>query len=1126
MTNPWLRFLLVAGALVALAGCGGTEVVDPKFNEEVLAGADAGDAAGVAQPDVFEDAPPVPDGAAELPPSLDLETDGEVQEGTFGAPCDSNDDCVSGFCVETEAGKVCTQTCLDECPEGWGCVQNVASLPDLVYLCMPPNPRTCMPCDASAGCSPAGVDTGDRCVSFGEAGAFCGVACSALSSCATGGVCEEVVTVEGDTLEQCVPETGECSCTPLAVEVGASTTCTNENDVGVCVGQRTCTEDGLTDCDAPAPAAELCNGLDDDCNDAVDDLPGEACGLGACAHDHVPCAVGVPVACDPLQGASGEVCNAADDDCDGGVDEDLGVATCGAGVCAHEQILCVDGTPVSCDPFEGAGAELCDGLDDDCDGAVDEEGAAGCGTYYLDLDQDGFGANGPGKCLCAPDDLYTATQAGDCGPLDDDQHPGAPEICDDADNNCDGKVDENLGEILCGVGACQHPVDACDACQPMAGASDELCDGVDNDCDGDVDEGLGVTTCGLGECLHDQPNCMDGKPEACDPLWDWKPEFCDGLDNDCDGEIDEAGTLDCTTWYLDVDGDGFGVTAQALCLCASQGFYTATTGLDCKPLDPDAWPGAPETCNGGDDDCDGLVDEDLGSTTCGLGQCLHEQPNCVGGAPQACGPLQGAFPEICNGLDDDCDGDVDEAMGTTVCGVGECVHAQVNCLDGVPKVCDGLAGATLESCNSLDDDCDGLTDEEGAESCVTYYLDLDGDGFGLTAAGKCLCAPGELYSAASPGDCGPLDPDSWPGAPEVCDGVDNDCDGQKDEGLGTTTCGLGPCVHTVDNCAGGALQVCDPFQGAVGEICDGADNDCDDAIDEGLGTVSCGQGACAHAAPACVGGLPGPCDPLEGASPESCNGLDDDCDGGVDENPTDCTVYYEDVDGDGWGGAASLCLCAAAAPFDAVVPGDCLDTAFDVNPGAVELCGDALDNDCDPSTLCTWVEQGGEVFEFDPIPGVQSPVPWYHYGSPEAASANTGYEISNKTQLMLYEDDLGQLYLAIVNDRYDDGSGGYVDVTITGMTGASWVLYDDPPTSDTYGMNPVTGAGWAKWHWIECCTDGGILGPIETNGGGYEFTVQFTLLTGINQVLIRSGSLLQPVPNPLAPILFKKLPEP
>jgi len=273
-----------------------------------------------------------------------------------------------------------------------------------------------------------------------------------------------------------------------------------------------------------------------------------------------------------------------------------------------------------------------------------------------------------------------------------------------------------------------------------------------------------------------------------------------------------------------------------------------------------------------------------------------------------------------------------------------------------------------------------------------------------------------------------------------------------------------------------------------------------------------------------VDGAPGPCDPFEGAAEESCNEIDDDCDGVVDDDPTDCKIYYEDVDGDGWGGDASLCLCAPEAPFDAVVPGDCLDTDDTVNPDGVEACGDDLDNDCDPATLCTWVEQGGEIFEADPIPGVQNPDPWYHYGSPENASANTGYEISNKTQLMLYEDDLGLLYLVVINDRYDDGSGGNVNMTVTGMEGADWVLQDDP--GEGYGGIDAAGNGWATWHWVECCTDGGILGPLETNGGGYEFTVQFTLLTGINEVLIRSGSLLQPLADPYAPITFKKLPNP
>ncbi|MFT7579968.1 MAG: hypothetical protein ACI9MR_001635 [Myxococcota bacterium] len=216
-----------------------------------------------------------------------LATDCEADPGGFLCPCIDNNECNSGFCIPTRDGKACTQYCTDECPVGWDC--SIIQFPgaDPTFLCLDPGLNLCRPCTSDAQCQsgPLG-NLADRCIQGeGRGGSFCGVACSDTRACVDGYTCETVTTLEdGATVKQCVPaDDAPCSCSLQAVDEAAWTACNDQ----ACEGVRTCTADGLSECDAAVWTEEICDGGDNDCDDLVDEGFGDldADGLADCVDD-------------------------------------------------------------------------------------------------------------------------------------------------------------------------------------------------------------------------------------------------------------------------------------------------------------------------------------------------------------------------------------------------------------------------------------------------------------------------------------------------------------------------------------------------------------------------------------------------------------------------------------------------------------------------------------------------------------------------------------------------------------------------------------------------------------------------------------------------------------------------
>ena len=853
----------------------------------------------------------------------------------------------------------------------------------------------------------------------------------------------------------------------------------DQDGFGTALGTTTPAEDGSCDtaqgesttsddCDDAEPTANPSgtevpdDGIDQDCSgtdtitcivDADQDGFGTALGTTTLAADG---------SCDTAQNES-----TTSDDCD---DDPL---ACGAG--------CFPGNPA---------ADVCDGLDQDCDSLVDDDPDL---TWYHDADGDGFTNGADTQQACTdPDGAGTEWVASpttdDCNDADAGIFPGASETPDDGiDQDCSGTdtitciVDADqdgfgtaLGSTtLAADGSCDTAQgesttsDDCDDAEPTANPSgtEVADDGVDQDCSGtdtitcivDADQdgfgtALGTTTLAAdGSCdtaqnesatsddCDDDPlacgaGCFPGNPAA---------DVCDGADQDCDSLVDEDPDL---TWYHDADGDGFTNSADTQVTCtdpdgAGTEWVAGPTTDDCNDADAGIFPGASETPDDGiDQDCNGsdtitcIVDADqdgfgtvLGTTTpADDGSCDTAQgesttsDDCDDAEPTA-NPSGTEVPD--DGIDQDCSGtdtitcivDADQdgfgtALGTTTLAAdGSCDTAQNESTtsddcDDDPLACGAgcfPGNPALDVCDGLDQDCDSLVDEDPD---LTWYHDADGDGFTNGADTQQACtdpdgAGTEWVASPTTDDCNDADAAIFPGATETPDdGIDQDCSGTD-----TITCivdadqdGFGTSLGTTTLAADGS---CDTAQGesTTSDDCDDAEPTAnpsgtevpDDGVDQdcsGTDTITCIVDADQDGFGTALGTTTlagdGSCDTVQGESTTSddcdddplscgagcfpgnlaedvCDGADQDCDSLVDEDPD--LTWYHDADGDGFTNSADTqvtCTDPDGAGTEWVsspTTDDCNDADAGIFPGATETPDDGTDQDCSGSDTITCI---------------------------------------------------------------------------------------------------------------------------------------------------------------------------
>lgn len=761
----------------------------------------------------------------------------------------------------------------------------------------------CDPCTKDSDCA------GGTCIAVGtpagSKGSFCTSVCKIDSDCGTGYKCLDKIAASGSV---CVPEKAECACSDAAKKAKLQTACfaasldADGKVVGKCGGVRTCGDIGLSVCDAPNPATETCNGVDDDCNGTTDDINASACDdLNACTDD----------SCDGKACAHAQNTKACDDSSACTKDD-----ICTLGSCAGAAIVCDDAnvcTDDSCDKKSGCvnvnnvlgcndnnkctekdtcAVGLCAGATVSCDDknpCTDEacDVATGCSSTINTVGcTDGDGCTLVDLCVggkCVPGEKLDCDDKNPCTKDSCDSKTGEclhPAIADDTvctDNSVCTTGDACKGGLCIGKAIVCDDAELCtkDSCDPATGCTVTNLDGLA--CD---DENL----CTVGDACA-VGKCVSGKGKECKSAEFCIESKCNILDGKCKLTAKAAG-VPCT--------DGTACTEKDVCAdgsCVGQ-------GVNCDDKNPCTQDSCDLATGCGHSDSNQPCDD---GNKCTVGDLCNASA-CVPGGPLKCDDGNPCTQDACDGtsglcafknLDTPCD---DGSSCTTgeVCNGGACVGKAISCDDGNPcsdDGCDAKLGCTHVNNTAPCNDANACTDFDvcaagecaGKKIFVAIYCD-DGnictnDGcdkkFGCVNTSNLeLCNDGNICTVGD--SC--KDTVCLPG-PNVCScQTDVDCKKEDDGNFcnGTLFCdksnGLNKCKvnpATIITCPTGndnecQSNECDPPTGKCALAAQNEAKPCD--ADGSVCTVGdiCKSGLCT------IGPLQ-TCDDGNGCTSDSCD---------------------------------------------------------------------------------------------------------------------------------------------------------------------------------------------------------------------------------------------------------------